>query len=106
VTSVADGFEVGRGTSEASGPTEVRIRQGPCFCEDRYGTLAEEYRLCLNVSRRGQDIRIPGVQTVGKGIRIVRPKAVPVVEVPLLRWHGSGDHRDTQQAKVALSDVF
>jgi hypothetical protein len=42
----------------------------------------------------------------GRGIRIVRSKAVSVGELPLLRWHGGGDHRDTEQAKVPIDDVL
>ena len=26
--------------------------------------------------------------------------------LPLLRWHGGGEHRDSKQAKLAISDVF
>ena len=42
----------------------------------------------------------------GRGVTIVADKLVRAAEVPLLRWHGGGDHRETQQAKIAISDLF
>ena len=42
----------------------------------------------------------------GRGTQILKTKAVPASSVGPLRWHGGGDHRDTQQAKIAIGDVF
>ncbi|WP_121822953.1 hypothetical protein [Halostella salina] len=42
----------------------------------------------------------------GRGIRVLKSKAVHSSKLPMLRWHGGGDHRDTKQAKVAIADVF
>jgi len=42
----------------------------------------------------------------GRGIRVLKSKAVHSSELPLLRWHGGGDHRNTKQAKVSPSEMF
>jgi len=26
--------------------------------------------------------------------------------MPLLRWHGGGDHRETKQAKIPIDTIF
>ncbi|WP_049907250.1 hypothetical protein [Halovivax asiaticus] len=40
------------------------------------------------------------------GCTIVKDKMVKAANLPLLRWHGGGDHRETQQAKIAIGDVL
>ena len=40
------------------------------------------------------------------GCTIVNDKMMKSSSLPLLRWHGGGDHRGTEQAKIAISDVF
>ncbi|MCU4741147.1 hypothetical protein [Natronoglomus mannanivorans] len=40
------------------------------------------------------------------GCTVLEDKMVRASRLPLLRWHGGGDHRGTQQAKIAISDVF
>ncbi|RKD95500.1 hypothetical protein [Halopiger aswanensis] len=40
------------------------------------------------------------------GLTIVRDKMVRACDLPLLRWHGGGDHRGTKQGKISISDVF
>ncbi|OVE84725.1 hypothetical protein [Natronolimnobius baerhuensis] len=40
------------------------------------------------------------------GLTVVKDKMVRACDLPLLRWHGGGDHRDTEQAKIAIGDVF
>jgi hypothetical protein len=42
----------------------------------------------------------------GTGTQVLKTKAVDAGNLPLLRWHGGGSHRDTQQAKVDIGDVF
>jgi len=42
----------------------------------------------------------------GTGTQILKTKAVAASSLPMLHWHGGGDHRDTKQAKIAISDVF
>ncbi len=27
-------------------------------------------------------------------------------DLPLLRWHGGGDHRGTEQAKIVIDSIF
>jgi len=31
---------------------------------------------------------------------------LPVWKLPTALWHGGGDHRGTEQAKVAIGDIF
>jgi len=40
------------------------------------------------------------------GLTILQDKMVRSSDLPLLRWHGGGDHRGTQQTKIAIGDVF
>lgn len=40
------------------------------------------------------------------GLTIIKDRMMKSANLPLLRWHGGGDHRDTQQAKLAISEVF
>ena len=40
------------------------------------------------------------------GCTIVKDKMVKSTNLPLLRWHGGGDHRGTEQTKIAIADVF
>ncbi|AXR82311.1 hypothetical protein [Natrarchaeobaculum sulfurireducens] len=40
------------------------------------------------------------------GCTIVKDKMVKAMNLPLLRWHGGGEHRETLQAKVHISHVF
>lgn len=42
----------------------------------------------------------------GRGIKILRSKVVHSSKVPRLSWHGGGDHRGTQQAKLGIGEVF
>ncbi len=42
----------------------------------------------------------------GTGTQILKTKAVPASKLPLLRWHGGGDHRGTEQAKIGISEIF
>ncbi len=37
---------------------------------------------------------------------VLQDKLVRASSLPLLRWHGGGDHRGTQQAKIAIGDAF
>ncbi|RQG91858.1 hypothetical protein [Natrarchaeobius chitinivorans] len=40
------------------------------------------------------------------GCTIVKDKMVKASNLPLLQWHGGGDHRGTEQAKISISGVF
>ncbi len=40
------------------------------------------------------------------GCTVLRDKMVRSSDLPLLRWHGGGDHRGTEQSKIAVSDIF
>ncbi len=40
------------------------------------------------------------------GCTILKDKMVRSSDLPLLRWHGGGNHRGTEQAKIAIADVF
>jgi hypothetical protein len=42
----------------------------------------------------------------GRGVQVLAWERRPAARLPTVRWHGGGDHRDTQQAKVAIGDVF
>ncbi|WP_254524833.1 hypothetical protein [Natrinema caseinilyticum] len=42
----------------------------------------------------------------GTRTQILKTKAVAASSLPMLRWHGDGDHRHTKQAKIAISDFF
>ncbi|WP_137289037.1 hypothetical protein [Natronorubrum halophilum] len=40
------------------------------------------------------------------GCTVVKDKMVRASDLPLLRWHGGGDHRGTEQAKISIGDIF
>jgi len=40
------------------------------------------------------------------GCTILRDKMVRSSDLPLLRWHGGGDHRETKQAKIPIDTIF
>ena len=42
----------------------------------------------------------------GRGIRVVKAKAMHSSQLPRLSWHGGGDHRDAKQAKLGIAEVF
>jgi hypothetical protein len=42
----------------------------------------------------------------GRGIEILAHDRRRASRLPTLRWHGGGEHRGTEQAKVAISDVL
>ena len=42
----------------------------------------------------------------GRGTQVLKMTAVSASSLPLLRWHGGGDHRDSKQGKLAIEDVF
>jgi len=42
----------------------------------------------------------------GTGTQILKTKAVAASKLPMLKWHGGGDHRGTEQAKIAIDDIF
>ncbi|RQG87026.1 hypothetical protein EA462_15400 [Natrarchaeobius halalkaliphilus] len=42
----------------------------------------------------------------GTGTQVLKTEAVAASSLPTLRWHGGGDHRGTEQAKISISDVF
>ncbi|ELY90877.1 hypothetical protein [Natrialba taiwanensis] len=40
------------------------------------------------------------------GCTIVKDKMCKASNLPLLTWHGGGDHRDTKQAKISIDSIF
>ena len=40
------------------------------------------------------------------GLTILQDKMVRSSDLPLLRWHDGGDHRGTEQAKIAIDSIF
>jgi len=42
----------------------------------------------------------------GRGVEVLAHDRRPASRLPTLRWHGGGEHRDTQQAKVSISEVL
>jgi hypothetical protein len=42
----------------------------------------------------------------GRGCQVLKTTTVPASRLPQVRWHGGGDHRGTEQAKIAIADVF
>ena len=42
----------------------------------------------------------------GTGCQVLKTTTRAASRLPALKWHGGGDHRDTQQAKLAIEDVF
>ncbi len=42
----------------------------------------------------------------GRGCQVLKMKSVDAGNLPLLRWHGGGSHRNSKQAKIAIGDVF
>lgn len=42
----------------------------------------------------------------GRGIEVLDTKMVHSSRLPRLSWHGGGSHRGTEQAKLAIADVF
>lgn len=42
----------------------------------------------------------------GRGTQILETTAVRASKLPLLRWHGGGEHRESKQAKLSIGDVF
>lgn len=42
----------------------------------------------------------------GRGVEVLASKLVHSSRLPRLSWHGGGDHRDAQQAKLAIEEVF
>jgi hypothetical protein len=42
----------------------------------------------------------------GRGISVVSWEMRHASRLPRLSWHGGGDHRDTQQAKLPIGEIF
>ena len=42
----------------------------------------------------------------GTGTQILKVKAVKASNLPLLKWHGGGEHRDSRQAKLPIDAIF
>jgi hypothetical protein len=42
----------------------------------------------------------------GRGITVVRSRAIPAEQLPVARWYGASGHRDSRQMKLAVADVF
>lgn len=42
----------------------------------------------------------------GKGAQVLKTTTVLASRLPTVRWHGGGEHRGTEQAKISIGDVF
>jgi len=42
----------------------------------------------------------------GRGAQVLKTTSIPASRLPTVRWHGGGEHRGTEQAKVSIGDVF
>ena len=42
----------------------------------------------------------------GTGTQILKTTAIAASQLPTVRWHGGGAHRDSRQAKIAILDIF
>ncbi|TYT63134.1 hypothetical protein FYC77_05110 [Natrialba swarupiae] len=40
------------------------------------------------------------------GLTVVRDKMTRACDLPLLRWYGGGDYRETEQPKIPIDDIF
>lgn len=50
-----------------------------------------------------------GLQCIGSGgtgAQVLKTTEVRASQLPTVRWHGGGDHRDTQQVKTRIEDIF
>lgn len=42
----------------------------------------------------------------GRGITVLKMEMRHSTRLPMLRWHGGGEHRNSKQGKLAIEDVF
>ncbi|WP_049927075.1 hypothetical protein [Halopiger goleimassiliensis] len=42
----------------------------------------------------------------GRGCEVLATTTIAASRLPMVRWHGGGSHRGTEQAKVSIEDVF
>jgi hypothetical protein len=42
----------------------------------------------------------------GRGIQVVKMKRIHASRLPSATWYGAGGHRESQQAKIPVRDVF
>lgn len=42
----------------------------------------------------------------GRGVQVLAHGRRRAADLPTVRWHGGGDHRGTQQAKISIQDVL
>jgi hypothetical protein len=42
----------------------------------------------------------------GRGVEVLAHDRRHASRLPTLRWHGGGEHRETDQAKVEISDLL
>ena len=42
----------------------------------------------------------------GRGCQVLATTTRPASRLPAVTWHGGGDHRDTQQAKIPVGALF
>lgn len=42
----------------------------------------------------------------GRGVQVLKTASIGASRLPTLRWHGGGDHRSTQQAKLEILAIF
>ncbi len=65
------------------------------------------YRKYHEKLRRQNGVYVFGVyKPRGQGISVLRTQMIHSSKLPLLTWHGGGAHRETQQAKIGISEIF
>ena len=42
----------------------------------------------------------------GRGITVVKSRAIPAEQLPVARWYGTGGHRDSRQVKLDICDLI
>jgi hypothetical protein len=42
----------------------------------------------------------------GRGITVVKSRAIPAEQLPVVEWYGAGGHRKSQQSKLNMSEIF
>jgi len=93
--------------ADAPGGTPVEIKAAMHeHADGQPGTfkLYREYHETLQ--REGGVYVFAAYRIRDRGVEVLAHDRRRASRLPTLRWHGGGEHRDTQQAKVALADVL
>jgi hypothetical protein len=93
--------------ANAPGGTPVEIKSAMHEHADGQPGTFKLYRAYHEKLRENGGIYVFTAYRVrGRGIEILASDRRRASSLPTLRWHGGGDHRGTQQAKVAIADVL